>query len=55
MFDKFDKEIARDSLERIKSSLELIVERASAVSTPNDFLRFSWRNAHNCITNKPDI
>lgn len=28
----FDKEIAKDGLERIKSSLELIVERASVVS-----------------------
>ena len=28
----FDKEIAKDSLERIKLSLELIVVRASVVS-----------------------
>ena len=34
----FDKEIVLDSLQKIKASLELIVERASVVSDHNDFL-----------------
>lgn len=34
----FDKEIATDSLEKIRSMLELIVERMSVVDTPNDLL-----------------
>ena len=34
----FDKEIVLDSLQRIKSSLELILERSSIVNDPNDFL-----------------
>lgn len=34
----FDKEIVADSLHKIKTMLELIVERASVVDNPNDFL-----------------
>lgn len=34
----FDKEIAFDSLQKIKAMLDLIVERTSVVETPNDFL-----------------
>lgn len=34
----FDKEIVLDSLQRIKSSLKLILERSSVVNDPNDFL-----------------
>ena len=34
----FDKELALDSLHTIASALQLIVERASVVSTPDDFL-----------------
>ena len=34
----FDKELAIDSLQKIKAMLDLIVERASVVDTPNDFL-----------------
>jgi len=34
----FDKEIALDSLLKIKAMLELVAERASVVKKPNDFL-----------------
>jgi uncharacterized protein with HEPN domain len=34
----FDKELVLDSLQKIKAMLDLILERASAVETPNDFL-----------------
>jgi uncharacterized protein with HEPN domain len=34
----FDKEITLDSVQKIKSMLELIIERTSVVETPNDFL-----------------
>ena len=34
----FDKEIALDSLQKIKAMLDLVTERASVVETPNDFL-----------------
>ena len=34
----FDKEIALDSLQKIKAMLDLILERTSVVKTPNDFL-----------------
>ena len=34
----FDKELALDSLQKIKAMLDLILERASVVETPNDFL-----------------
>ena len=34
----FDKEIAFDSLQKIKAMLDLIVARTSVVETPNDFL-----------------
>ena len=34
----FDKELAIDSLQKIKAMLNLIIERASVVETPNDFL-----------------
>ena len=34
----FDKELVLDSLQKIKAMLDLIVERASVVDTPNDFL-----------------
>ncbi len=34
----FDNEIAFDSLQKIKAMLDLIVERTSVVSTPDDFL-----------------
>ena len=37
----FDIEIALDSLQRIKTMLELITERAKVVKTPDDFLRSS--------------
>ena len=37
----FDVEIALDSLQRIKTMLELITERAKVVKTPDDFLRSS--------------
>lgn len=35
----FDIEIALDSLQKIKTMLELITERAKVVKTPDDFLR----------------
>ena len=35
----FDIEIALDSLQKIKTMLELITERAKVVRTPDDFLR----------------
>ena len=35
----FDIEIALDSLQKIKTMLELIIERAKVVKTPDDFLR----------------
>jgi uncharacterized protein with HEPN domain len=35
----FDLEIALDSLQKIKTMLELITERAKVVKTPDDFLR----------------
>ena len=34
----FDKELVLDSLQKIKAMLDLIVDRASVVDTPNDFL-----------------
>ena len=34
----FDKELALDSVQKIKAMLGLIVERTSVVETPNDFL-----------------
>jgi len=34
----FDKELVLDSLQKIKAMLDLILERASVVETPNDFL-----------------
>ena len=34
----YDKELVIDSLQKIKAMLDLITERASVVSTPNDFL-----------------
>lgn len=34
----FDQEIVIDSLQKIKSMLDLIIERASVVDTPNNFL-----------------
>ena len=34
----FDKELVLDSLQKIKAMLDLIVERASVVDTPNGFL-----------------
>ena len=34
----FDKELAIDSLQKIKAMLDLIIERASVVNTPNEFL-----------------
>ncbi|MBQ8988238.1 MAG: DUF86 domain-containing protein [Prevotella sp.] len=34
----FDKELAIDSLQKIKAMLDLIIERSSVVDTPNDFL-----------------
>lgn len=34
----FDKELVLDSLQKIKAMLDLILERASVVDTPNDFL-----------------
>ena len=37
----FDLEIALDSLQKIKTMLELITERANVVKTPDDFLRSS--------------
>jgi uncharacterized protein with HEPN domain len=37
----FDKEIALDSLKKIKAMLELITKRAKVVKTPDDFLRSS--------------
>ena len=37
----FDIEIALDSLQKIKTMLELIIERAKVVKTPDDFLRSS--------------
>lgn len=33
----FDKEIALDSLKKIKAMLELITKRAKVVKTPDDF------------------
>jgi len=35
----FDAEIVLDSLQKIKTMLELIIERAKVVKTPDDFLR----------------
>lgn len=35
----FDIEIVLDSLQKIKTMLELIIERAKVVKTPDDFLR----------------
>ena len=35
----FDKEIALDSLKKIKAMLELITKRTKVVKTPDDFLR----------------
>ena len=35
----FDIEIALDSLQKIKTMLKLIIERAKVVKTPDDFLR----------------
>ena len=37
----FDTEIALDSLQKIKAMLDLIVERANVVKTPDDFLHSS--------------
>ena len=37
----FDIEIVLDSLQKIKTMLELITERANVVKTPDDFLRSS--------------
>ena len=37
----FDTEIALDCLQKIKTMLELIIERANVVKTPDDFLRSS--------------
>ena len=37
----FDAEIVLDSLQKIKTMLELIIERAKVVKTPDDFLRSS--------------
>ena len=37
----FDIEIALDSLQKIKTMLELITKRAKVVKTPDDFLRSS--------------
>ena len=37
----FDVEIVLDSLQKIKTMLELITERANVVKTPDDFLRSS--------------
>ena len=37
----FDTEIALDSLQKIKTMLELITERANVVNSPDDFLRSS--------------
>jgi uncharacterized protein with HEPN domain len=37
----FDIEIALDSLQKIKTMLELITERANVVNSPDDFLRSS--------------
>lgn len=37
----FDIEIALDSLQKIKTMLELITERANVVKSPDDFLRSS--------------
>ena len=37
----FDTEIALDSLQKIKTMLELITERANVVKSPDDFLRSS--------------
>lgn len=34
----FDKELVLDSLQKIKAMLDLIIDRASVVDTPNDFL-----------------
>ena len=34
----FDKELVLDSLQKIKEMLDLILERASVINTPNDFL-----------------
>lgn len=34
----FDKELALDSLQKIKAMLDLVLERASVVDTPDDFL-----------------
>ena len=34
----FDREIVLDGLKKIKAMLDLIIERASVVETPNDFL-----------------
>ena len=37
----FDTEIAFDSLQKIRTMLDLIMERANVVKTPDDFLRSS--------------
>ena len=37
----FDTEIALDSLQKIKTMLELITERANVVKSPDDFVRSS--------------
>ena len=37
----FDAEIVLDSLQKIKTMLELITERTNVVKTPDDFLRSS--------------
>ena len=37
----FDVEIVLDNLQKIKTMLELITERANVVKTPDDFLRSS--------------
>lgn len=34
----FDSEIELDSLQKIRKALETIIERASVVDDPNDFL-----------------
>lgn len=34
----YDKEIVIDSLQKIKMMIDLIIERASVIDTPNDFL-----------------
>ena len=42
----FDIEIVLDSLQKIKTMLELITERANVVKTPDDFFAFfRWHDA----------